>query len=74
MLYDLSADELDSLRKLAQGAQHEPMLHEHAERLLSLGLAKETPNGLAITALGRAHLAMTVWAGRPHSTAERDRN
>jgi hypothetical protein len=61
MLHDLSAEELDLLRRLAAGAIGEPVRNEHAARLASLELAKETPEGLAITVLGRAHLAMTVW-------------
>ena len=53
----LSRDELESLRELTHGSVRRRISSKHASRLVDLGYARETADGVTITHLGRALLA-----------------
>jgi len=63
----LSVGELLSLRKLTHGTAAEPIEAAHLSKLLELGYARQTPEGLLITQLGCAVVA----ANFPDWPAER---
>jgi hypothetical protein len=52
----LDPAELRSLRELTHGSLRQHISDVHAAKLLALGYARESPEGLAITMLGRAVL------------------
>ena len=52
----LSAAELQALRELTQGSVRQRISGAHAARLVTLGYARDTADGVAITQLGRAYL------------------
>jgi hypothetical protein len=67
--YALSRDELESLRELTHGSVRRRISSIHASRLVELGYARETADGVTITHLGRAMLATRFpdWPARsPH--------
>ena len=53
----LSRDELESLRELTHGSVRRRISSAHAVKLVELGYARETADGVTITHLGRAMLA-----------------
>jgi hypothetical protein len=53
----LSSDELDALRELTHGSVRRRISSLHAEKLVELGYARETADGVTITQLGRATVA-----------------
>jgi hypothetical protein len=53
----LSPDELESLRELSHGSVRRRISSKHAAKLVELGYARETADGVAITHLGRAMVA-----------------
>jgi hypothetical protein len=55
--FDLSRDELESLRELTVGSVRRRISSAHAVKLVELGYARETADGVTITHLGRAMLA-----------------
>ena len=55
--YALSRDELESLHDLALGSVRRRISSKHAARLVDLGYARETADGVTITHLGRALVA-----------------
>ena len=55
--YALSRDELESLRELTHGSVRRRISSKHAVKLVELGYARETADGVTITHLGRAMLA-----------------
>jgi hypothetical protein len=55
--YVLNADELESLRELTHGSVRRRISSKHAAKLVELGYARETADGVTITHLGRALLA-----------------
>ena len=57
---ELSADELASLRKLTHGSVRSRISSAHAVKLVQLGYARETADGVATTQLGRAVLAANL--------------
>jgi hypothetical protein len=62
---DLSRAEIESLRELTHGSVRRRISSLHAVRLVELGYARETADGVAITQLGRALLAAKCpdWPG-----------
>ena len=52
--------ELESLRELTRGSVRRRIDSAHAATLVGLGFARETADGVLITNLGRAHLAMRL--------------
>jgi hypothetical protein len=54
---DISPDELQSLRELTHGSVRRRISSAHAVKLVELGYARETADGVTITHLGRATLA-----------------
>ena len=54
----LTGAELESLRELTRGSVRRRIDSSHAVKLVRLGFARETADGVLITNLGRAHLAM----------------
>jgi hypothetical protein len=54
---ELSAEELASLRELTHGSVRRRISSAHAVKLVELGYARETADGVTITQLGRALLA-----------------
>lgn len=62
---ELSRAEIDSLRELTHGSVRRRIDSAHAVRLVDLGYARETADGVAITHLGRALLAAKCpdWPG-----------
>ena len=52
--FALSRDELESLRELTHGSVRRRIDSKHAARLVALGYARETADGVTITHLGRA--------------------
>lgn len=56
----LTPAELESLRELTRGSVRRRVNSSYAVKLVSLGLARETADGVLITNLGRAHLAMKL--------------
>jgi hypothetical protein len=57
---DLVADELRSLRELTHGPGRLRISSAHTVKLVELGYARETQEGIAITQLGRAVLAANL--------------
>ena len=57
---ELSPDELASLRELIHGSVRRRISSAHAVKLVELGYARETADGVAITHLGRAALAANL--------------
>ena len=57
---DLTRDELESLRELTHGSVRRRISSAHAAKLVELGYARETADGVTITHLGRATLAAHV--------------
>jgi hypothetical protein len=57
---ELSRDELESLRELTHGSVRRRISSAHAVKLVELGYARETADGVAITQLGRAVLASSL--------------
>jgi hypothetical protein len=57
---NLSTDELASLRELTHGSVRNRISSAHAVKLVELGYARETADGVAITQLGRAVLAANL--------------
>jgi hypothetical protein len=55
--FGLRPDELDALRELTHGSVRRRISSKHAARLVELGYARETADGVTITHLGRALLA-----------------
>ena len=55
--YALSREELESLRELTHGSVRRRISSKHAMKLVELGYARETADGVAITHLGRAMVA-----------------
>jgi hypothetical protein len=53
----LSREELESLRELTHGSVRRRISSKHAAKLVDLGYARETADGVTITHLGRATLA-----------------
>ena len=53
----LTPDELESLRELTHGSVRRRISSKHAAKLVDLGYARETADGVTITHLGRATLA-----------------
>lgn len=56
----LTPAELESLRELTRGSVRQRINSSHAVKLVRLGLARETADGVLITNLGRAHLALRL--------------
>ena len=54
---DLTPEEITSLRELTYGSVRHRISSAHAVKLVELGYARETADGVAITQLGRALLA-----------------
>ena len=52
----ISPDEFDSLQRLTNGSVRERINSRHAERLVALGFARETADGVTITKRGLALL------------------
>ena len=57
---ELSREELESLRELTHGSVRRRISSAHAVKLVELGYARETADGVAITQLGRAVLATSL--------------
>jgi hypothetical protein len=57
MQCSLTRDEIESLRELTHGSVRRRISSKHAAKLVELGYARETADGVAITHLGRALLA-----------------
>lgn len=53
----LTPDELESLRELTHGSVRRRISSKHAAKLVELGYARETADGVTITHLGRAMVA-----------------
>ena len=54
---DLTPEEITSLRELTHGSVRHRISSAHAVKLVELGYARETADGVAITQLGRTLLA-----------------
>ena len=54
---ELTRDELESLRELTHGSVRRRISSSHAVKLVELGYARNTADGVAITQLGRATVA-----------------
>lgn len=66
---NLSRDELEALRELTHGSVRRRISSAHAVKLVQLGYARDTADGVAITQLGRAVLAANVpdWPAGGHA-------
>ena len=53
----LTREELEALRELTHGSVRRRISSKHAAKLVQLGYARETADGVTITHLGRALLA-----------------
>jgi hypothetical protein len=62
---ELSRAEIESLRELTHGSVRRRISSSHAVRLVELGYARETADGITITHLGRALLTAKCpdWPG-----------
>ena len=65
MRIPLKTEELRALRELSRGSVRNRVEPTHAQKLVELGFARRTADGVAITRVGREFAAVTARAPPP---------